>query len=146
MGFEGSLLCSQQPSKAPSTISKHANLLRWTVVSPCPTTKLVTATWISQDPAKSRIQWSNSLLAAVASISIILIGSRGSSVGIRTGYMLHIRSSIPGKGKEFVSTPRRLDLTWGPIQRVSGALSPEIKRPEREAISPLPHTSSWRDD
>jgi hypothetical protein len=72
------------------------------------------------------------------------------------------RNSSPGRVKNFLSsTSSRLALgsTQPPIQLVSGALSPGVKRPEREAdhsppnsaevrntwiYTSLPHTSSWR--
>jgi hypothetical protein len=82
-------------------------------------------------------------------------------VGIAMGYGLEGRGSNLGKGKIFLfSTTSRPNL--GPTQRlipwVSGAISPEVKGPGREAdnsppssaevrnvgaIPPLPHTPSW---
>jgi hypothetical protein len=47
------------------------------------------------------------------------------------------RGSIPGSGKEFLSTPYSPDRHWGltqpPIQWVLVAVFPEIKQPRREA-------------
>jgi hypothetical protein len=83
-----------------------------------------------------------------------------SSVGTAKGHGLDRPGSIPGKGKTFFSsTASRPAL--GPIQPsiqiVPGALSPEVKRPGREAdnsppssaevkigeaIPPFPHTCS----
>jgi hypothetical protein len=37
-----------------------------------------------------------------------------SKVGTATGYGLGDLGSIPGRGKSFFSTPRRLDWLWGP--------------------------------
>jgi hypothetical protein len=58
-------------------------------------------------------------------------------VGIATGYGLDGRLSIPGRGKRFslCSTASRpaLEPTQPAIQCVPGALSPELKRPGREA-------------
>jgi hypothetical protein len=66
--------------------------------------------------------------------------SRDSVVGIATGYGpdwgVEGRSSSPGKVKNFLfSTSSRtaLGLTQPPIQWVPGALSPAVKRLEREA-------------
>jgi hypothetical protein len=65
--------------------------------------------------------------------------SRVSAVGIATGYELDgrgVRSSSPGREKNFLfSTSSRpaLGSTQPPVQWVPGALSPEVKRPGREA-------------
>jgi hypothetical protein len=89
--------------------------------------------------------------------------SRGSAVGIATGYGLYdwvvgVRVSV---GSRIFSSPRRPDRLWGPpsllIQRVLGALPPGLKRPEHDAdqspptsaevrktYTSLPHTPSWR--
>jgi hypothetical protein len=40
------------------------------------------------------------------------VRSRGSSVGITTGYGLDGRGSIPGRGKGFVSSPQGPDRLW----------------------------------
>jgi hypothetical protein len=88
--------------------------------------------------------------------------SRNSSVGIATGYGLEGRGSNPNKDKIFpFSTTSRpaLGPTQPFIQWITGAISPEIQRPGREAdrsppssvenggaVPPLPHISSWRSD
>jgi hypothetical protein len=64
--------------------------------------------------------------------------SRDSAVGIATGRAGRPRSRIssPGEGKNFLfSTSCRpaLGPTQPPIQWVTGTLSPEVKRPGREA-------------
>jgi hypothetical protein len=89
--------------------------------------------------------------------------SRGSSVGIATGYGMDGLCSIPGSAR-FLSSPERPDQPWGPpsllpIQWVPGALSPGVKRKGREAghsppssaevknggaIPPVPNMPSWR--
>jgi hypothetical protein len=87
--------------------------------------------------------------------------SRDSSVSITTGYGLDGRRSILGKGEIFLfSTASRAaqGSAQPPIQWVSGAVSPGVKRPGREAdnsppssadvkncgaIPPLHHTHSW---
>jgi hypothetical protein len=91
--------------------------------------------------------------------------SRGSSVGIATGYGVDDRevgSSSPGRVKNFLlSKSLRPDLgsTQPPNQWAPGALSPGVKRQGREAghspptsaevkktwiYTSTPHTSSWR--
>jgi hypothetical protein len=88
--------------------------------------------------------------------------SRDSSVGIATGYGLDGWCSIPGGGMRFFFSPLSIPAlgpTQSPIQWVPGALSLHVKQPGREAdnsppssaevknggaITPLPHTSSWR--
>jgi hypothetical protein len=84
-------------------------------------------------------------------------------VATATGYGMDSWGSTPRRGKRFASTSRRpdraLELTQPPTQWVLGALSLGLKRLGREAyypppsnaevkiggaISPLPHTSSWR--
>jgi hypothetical protein len=83
------------------------------------------------------------------------------SVAIATNYWLDGRSSVPDKGKRF-SVFHSFQTGSGAHQASfkmgTGALSPELKRPEREtdhsppstaevkyrgAIPPLPITSSW---
>jgi hypothetical protein len=44
---------------------------------------------------------------------------RNSSVGIASDYWLTGRSSIPGRGKRFLSTPQRPDRLWGPPSLLS---------------------------
>lgn len=56
--------------------------------------------------------------------------------------MTRLWDSIAGRGKGFIPLPKHPDRMWGPsilpFERASGALSPEIKRPGREAIhSPI---------
>jgi hypothetical protein len=71
------------------------------------------------------------------------------------------RSSTPGRVRNFLfsmSSKRVLGSTQPPMRWVPGALSPGVKRPEREltthlqlvmrsrkygSIHPLPHTPSW---
>jgi hypothetical protein len=87
--------------------------------------------------------------------------NQDSSVGIATGYGVDGWGSIPGRGKLFqisISSIASLKPTQSPIQWVSGALSPEVKRPGSKsdhsppssaevknggAILRLPHMSSW---
>jgi hypothetical protein len=86
-------------------------------------------------------------------------------VGIATGYGMDDqrgRSSSPGWPRIF-SSPILPDRIWGPpnppIQRVTGALSPGVKRQGREddhspptntgvkkiwIYTSTPHTASWR--
>jgi hypothetical protein len=77
--------------------------------------------------------------------------SRNSSAGIVMDCGLDGQGLISGRGKRF------LHSVQCPIQRVPGALSPEVKRPGRDhsppssaevkndgAIPPLPHTFSSR--
>jgi hypothetical protein len=86
-------------------------------------------------------------------------GSRGSSVGIATGYGLDdrgvgVRVLVGSRILFSTSSGQALGPTQPPIQWVPGVLSPAIKRPGREAhhspprkcgsIRPLPHTPSWR--
>jgi hypothetical protein len=89
-------------------------------------------------------------------------GTRGSSVDIATGYEMEGRVWFPaGERDIFFTTASRLTLVpiHAPILWVQGALSLEVKRPEREAdhlllssaevkngrvIPPFPRTSSWR--
>jgi hypothetical protein len=99
-----------------------------------------------------------------SSFSIPTRRSRESVVGITAGYGLEDRggrSSSPGRVKNFLfSTSSRsaLGSTQPPIQWVSGALSPGVKRPGREAkhlppasagvmkmwiYTSIPHTLSW---
>jgi hypothetical protein len=62
----------------------------------------------------------------------------------RMRYGLDGRGSITGRGKIFhFSTASRpvLGSTQPPIQRVSGALSPGVKRPGREAYNSLPFSA-----
>jgi hypothetical protein len=73
-------------------------------------------------------------------IIIIIIIIIISAVGIATGYGLG-RNSIPGRGENFLfsmSSRPVLGPTQPPIQRVPGALSPELKRQGREADHSLP--------
>jgi hypothetical protein len=69
----------------------------------------------------------------------VLKRSRDSSVGIALGYMLDDRGSIPGRDREFFSSPPRPDRLWGPPGLLSngyegeGVLSSGVKRPGREA-------------
>jgi hypothetical protein len=90
-------------------------------------------------------------------------GSGDSSVCIATGYGLDGRGSFSGRDKRFSllhNARPALGPTHPPIHWVPGALSPGLKRPEREAdhslpssaefknsaaITPLPQKSSWRD-
>jgi hypothetical protein len=85
-----------------------------------------------------------------------------SKVGIAMDYWMDDRDSIPGKGKVFlfsIASRPGLGSAQPPIHMVPGAISPAVKRPEREAdhsspfnaevknggaIAPLPHISSWR--
>jgi hypothetical protein len=87
--------------------------------------------------------------------------SRNSSASIATGYELDRSGSIPGKGIFFLFSTASIPVlgaTQPPIQWVPGALSPGVKRPEREAdhwspsstkikkggaIPPFPNISSW---
>jgi hypothetical protein len=87
--------------------------------------------------------------------------SRDSSVSIAVGYGLDGRGSISGRGEIFLlSTSSRpaLGLIQPPIQWVSAALFPGVKRPGCEpaysppssaevknggAVRPLLHSSSW---
>jgi hypothetical protein len=70
--------------------------------------------------------------------------SRDRSVGIATGYGVDdkgIGSSRPGGDKNFyffMSPRSSLGPTQAPIQWVPGALSPEVKRPGREADHSTP--------
>jgi hypothetical protein len=83
-----------------------------------------------------------------------------------TVYGLDTHGSIPGREKRFLSPPQcphwlTLWVSQRHIHCVPLSLSPEVKRPGREAdhshpssaevkssgvISPLPYTSSWRGD
>jgi hypothetical protein len=94
-------------------------------------------------------------------VCFITSRSRDSSVDIETGYGLDGPGSIAGRFKIFIfSTASRpaLGATHPPIQWVTGAISPRVKRPGREAdhsppsrtkvkngggVAPLPHMSSW---
>jgi hypothetical protein len=65
--------------------------------------------------------------------------SRGSAVGIATGYGLDDRGvgvRVP-VGSRIFSSPSRPDGLWGPPNLLSnwyrGSLSPRVKRPRREA-------------
>jgi hypothetical protein len=81
-------------------------------------------------------------------------------VGVATGYGLAGRSSIPGSGKRFFSSPQRsnwIHPVFCPMG--TGAIFLEAKRPGHEVysspsrakfkngapVTPLPHISSWRD-
>jgi hypothetical protein len=73
--------------------------------------------------------------------------SRGSSVGIETGYVLDDR----GSGVRFPAVAKNFSLlhrVQPPIQWVLGAPSPGLKRPEREADHSLPSNAdvknAWR--
>jgi hypothetical protein len=81
-----------------------------------------------------------------------------SSMGTATGDGLDCWGSIPGRGNIFLFATA-LGSTQSPIQYVSRAFTPGVKGPGREvdhsppssaevknggAISPFPHTSSWR--
>jgi hypothetical protein len=81
-------------------------------------------------------------------------GSRDGVIGIATGYGLDDRGvgvRVP-VGSRICSSPRPLGPTQPPIQWASGALSPGVKWPGREAdhspqygsIHPLPHMPPWR--
>jgi hypothetical protein len=108
-----------------------------------------------------RLELKNPVTSSGIAGSISYFWCRDSSVGIATGYWMDGRGSIPGRGNIFffsiVSGPAR-GLSQPPIQWVSGALSPEVRRPGREAdhssppsaevknggaVPPFPHTSSW---
>jgi hypothetical protein len=88
--------------------------------------------------------------------------SRGSSVGIATGYGLDVREVVPvpvgSRIFTSVSARQALGPTQLSIQWVSGARSPRLMRPGLEAdhsfptsaevkktwiYTPIPHTSSW---
>jgi hypothetical protein len=63
------------------------------------------------------------------------IGSQDSSVGIVSDYGLDdrwVEVRVPVRSRIF-SFPRRPDRLWGPIQLVTGDLSPGVKRPGLEA-------------
>jgi hypothetical protein len=104
--------------------------------------------------------------AYIVNISSSFLGrtrSRGTSIGIAAGYGLDGQGSITGRGKGLFSPLQSPHLLCGPteplIRWVPRAISPELKRPRREAdhsppfntqvkkvgaIRPLPHTSTWR--
>jgi hypothetical protein len=73
--------------------------------------------------------------------------SRDSVVGIATGYWLDDRVvgvPSPGRVKNFhfcMSSRPALGSTQPSIQWVPGALSPGVKRPEREADHPPPNNA-----
>jgi hypothetical protein len=88
--------------------------------------------------------------------------SRGSSVGIATGYGLddrrvEVRAPV---GSRMLTSPDRPDWLWGPSNLLCNgyrvAVSARVKWQGREAdqlvprprkrgsVHPLPHTSSWR--
>jgi hypothetical protein len=79
------------------------------------------------------------ILRSICFTSNLILRSRGSSVGIGTGYGLDDRvrrfDSRRELGIFLFSTASRLDLgpTQPPIQWVPGVLSPAVKRPGREA-------------
>jgi hypothetical protein len=77
---------------------------------------------------------------------------RDSSVGVATGYGLNGRGSIPQRGKTYFFLSEASRPSLEPIQAfqfAQGTLSSGIKQPDRDvkncgAMSPFPHTSSWR--
>jgi hypothetical protein len=70
---------------------------------------------------------------------LIYIGSRDSTVSIVTGYRLDDRGGRVQVlvGSRIFSSPNHPDWFWGPPSLLSmwvlGALTPGVKRPEREA-------------
>jgi hypothetical protein len=89
------------------------------------------------------------------------LGSRGSVVGIATGYGLNGRGvgvRVP-EGSRIFPSPRRLDRLWGPpsllyygyrglfLGGYSGRgvkLTTHLQLVPRSRKHPLPHTPSWR--
>jgi hypothetical protein len=72
------------------------------------------------------------------------------SIRIHNKYRLLLHcGSIPGRDNDRIflfATESRpaLGPIQPPIQWILGAISREVKLPERAAIPPFPHTSSWR--
>jgi hypothetical protein len=67
--------------------------------------------------------------------------SLDNSAGTATGYRPDGRSSIPDRGKHFffsIASRPALGSTQPVIQWVPGAISPGVKRQEREAIQTSP--------
>jgi hypothetical protein len=63
-----------------------------------------------------------------------------------TGYGLDDRSSIPGRGWEFLSSVPCPDRFWGPpIQWVPGVPTLGVKRPDREADHSLPSNAEVKE-
>jgi hypothetical protein len=76
------------------------------------------------------------ILNLFARISVIISGSRDSSVGVKMGYEVEGRGLILSRGKIFLFTSKSilvLEQNQSPIRWVLGAISLGVKRPGRQA-------------